>query len=225
MNANELEWKQRLLRLDTAAVSDAMDSLGVNRALQGIAARVAGAKMAGPAFTVQYEAITDAPSGFQNAGNYIDEVPPHAVIVVNNDGNTACTNWGDILTRKALRQDIAGTVVNGSARDIETIRHLGYPLFTKGIYMVSGKNRVRVKATNVPVAIGATTVHPGDWVFGDDNGVVVIALEHLAAVIERAENVNNTEIGIVRAIESGQSLLAARQTFGYATPWEKSNVQ
>jgi regulator of RNase E activity RraA len=225
MNATELDWKQRLLQLDTAAVSDAMDSLGINRALHGIAPRVDGAKIAGPAFTVQYEAFSHEPSTFHNAGNYIDEVPPHAVIVVNNDANTACTNWGDILTRKALRQGIAGTVITGSARDIETIRKLGYPLYTKGIYMVSGKNRVRVKATNVPVDFAGVVVNPGDWMFGDDNGVVVIAPDQLEAVIERAENVNRTEIDIVRAIEAGESLVAARQNFGYSTPWEKRNVQ
>lgn len=225
MNENEMEWKERLVQLDTAAVSDAMDSLGINRALFGIAPRVQGAKIAGPAYTVQYEAFSSEPSTFQNAGNYIDEVPPHAVIVVNNDGNTACTNWGDILTRKAMQQGIAGTIINGSARDIETIRKLGYPLYTKGIYMVSGKNRVRVKATNVPVEIAGIAVNPGDWIFADENGVVVIAPEHLQAVIERAENVNATEIDIVRAIESGESLVAARQNFGYSTPWKKNNVR
>lgn len=225
MNSNQMAWKERLLQLDTAAVSDAMDSLGINRALFGIAPRVDGAKIAGPAFTVQYEALSNEPATFQNAANYIDEVPPHAVVVVNNDANTACTSWGDILTRKALRQDIAGTVINGSARDIETIRKLGYPLFTAGIFMVSGKNRVRLKATNVPVEIAGVTVQPGDWIFGDDNGVVVIGVEHLQAVIERAENVNNTEIGIVKAIESGESLVAARQNFGYSTPWEKQHAQ
>lgn len=225
MNANEIAWKERLLQLDTAAVSDAMDSLGINRALFGIAPRVESAKIAGPVFTVQYEAFSNEPSTFQNAGNYIDEVPPHAVIVVNNNGNTACTNWGDILTRKALQQGIAGTVINGSARDIETIRKLGYPLYTKDIYMVSGKNRVRLKATNVPVEIAGVAVNPGDWIFADDNGVVVIAPEHLQAVIERAENVNNTEIEIVRAIESGESLAATRQNCGYSTPWKKRNVQ
>ncbi|BBP00482.1 RraA family protein [Sulfuriferula nivalis] len=224
MDAIEMQWKERLLQLDTAAISDAMDSFNINRALFGILPRVEGAKIAGPAFTVQYEALSSVPSGFQNAANYIDEVPPHAVVVVNNDGNTSCTNWGDILTRKALRQGIAGTIINGSARDIETIRKLGYPLYSKGIYMVSGKNRVRLKASNVAIEIAGVVVNPGDWIFADDNGVVVIAPENLHAVIERAENVNHTEIEIVRAIESGESLVTARQNFGYSTPWEIRNV-
>lgn len=216
-----MEWKERLLQLDTAAVSDAMDSLGINRALLGILPRVEGAKMAGPAHTVQYEPITDAPATFQNAGNYIDDVPAGCVVVIDNGGNTACTNWGDILTRKAVQQHIAGTVINGSARDIETIRTLEYPLFTRGIYMVSGKNRVRIKATNVPVEIGGVTVLPGDWIFADDNGVVVIGVDHLQDVIERAENVNATELGIIEAITRGQSLVSARESHGYSTPWEK----
>lgn len=223
MNDRNTVLKERLLELDTAAVSDAMDSLGINRALFGIIPRVKGAKIAGPAFTVQYEAFKGAPSSFQNAGNYIDEVPAHSVIVVNNDGNTACTNWGDILTRKALHQNIAGTIINGSARDLETIRKLGYPIYTKGIFMVSGKNRVRVKVTNVSVDIDGVTVSPGDWLFADDNGVVVVHTDQLQAVIERAENVKSTEIEIVKAIAAGQSLAGARKNFGYSTPWIRKN--
>ncbi|MFC5571151.1 RraA family protein [Lysobacter yangpyeongensis] len=221
MNAKHVEWKQRLLQLDTAAVSDAMDSLGINRALFGIAPRVEGAKLAGPAYTVMYEPISETPAAFQNAANYIDDVPAGHVVVIDNGGNTACTNWGDILTRKAVQQQLAGTVINGSARDIETIRALGYPLFTRGIYMVSGKNRVRLKATNVPVEIAGVRIQPGDWLFADDNGVVVVAAERLDEVIARAENVHATEQGIVQAIGAGESLVAARESHGYATPWEQ----
>jgi regulator of RNase E activity RraA len=212
--------RDRLLRLDTAAVSDALDSLGLSGALFGILARLTGKKMAGPAFTVQYQSLDASRKGFQNAANYIDKVPPGAVVVISNDGDTTCTNWGDILTRKAIFQGIAGTVINGSARDIETIRELNYPLFSRGIFMVSGKNRVELKATNVPVRFGDVTIEPGDWIFGDDNGVLVIAPENLQEMIERAEVVQETEINIVRSIHAGEELVNARERFGYSAPWE-----
>ena len=215
--------KARLLELDTASLSDAMDSLGCNRALASIVPRVDGAKLAGPVYTVQYEPFKEQPLAFQGAGNYIDDVPSGSVLLINNHGNTLCTNWGDILTRKALLQKLAGTVINGSARDIALVRSLGYPLFTKGIFMVSGKNRVRVTAVNVPVQVGDVRVEPGDWLFGDDNGVLVLPIARMDEILTRAEQVLETEAGIVRAIEGGSKLDVARQNLGYATPWTASN--
>ncbi|WP_105167297.1 RraA family protein [Pseudoalteromonas sp. T1lg23B] len=223
MDFNVEEVRARLKKLDTPAVSDAMDSLGVNRALHGIECRTQGVKVAGPVFTVQYERFDKSPETFQNAGNYIDQVPAGAIVLINNYGDTSCTNWGDILTRKAMSSGIEGTVVNGSARDLAVVRELGYPLFSKGIYMVSGKNRVRVSATNVPVEINSVVVEPSDWLFADDNGVVVIAADNLLQVLERAENVEKTEERIVAAIESGASLDEARSQYGYSKPWEVVN--
>lgn len=218
-----MQMKARLQALDTAAVSDAMDSLGCNRALAGVAPRVDAVKMAGPVYTVEYSPFDAPPTSFQNAGNYIDDVPPGHVVLINNHGNTLCTNWGDILTRKALMQGLAGTVINGSARDLAVVRTLEYPLFTKGVYMVSGKNRVRVTAVNLPVTIGDIQVHPGDWLFGDDNGVLVLPENRMSEILHRAEGVLATEADIVRAIEGGSKLEAARKTLGYATPWTSSS--
>jgi regulator of RNase E activity RraA len=177
-------------------------------------------KIAGPAFTVKYEACTPEKNQFMNAGNYIDEVPAGAVIVVDNGGRTDCTSWGNILTTKALQKGIAGSVIYGSARDIADIRQMGYSLFSSNIYMVSGKNRARVSAVQCALDIGGVTVCPGDWVFGDDNGVLVIPGEHLEEVIRRAENVENTERKIIGAINGGTSLDVARQQLGYHVPWE-----
>ncbi len=216
---NQSALRARLIALDTAAVSDAMDSLGVNRALAGIVPRVEGIKTAGPVYTVQYEPFDAPPTSFQGAGNYIDDVPAGHVLLIDNGGNTLCTNWGDILTRKALMQGIAGTVINGSARDIALVKSLGYPLFTKGVYMVSGKNRVRVTGVKVPVRVGDVQVDPTDWIFADENGVLVLPAALLEEIIVRAERVLETEAGIVRAIESGAKLDAARSSHGYATPW------
>ncbi|ECJ4667205.1 RraA family protein [Salmonella enterica subsp. diarizonae] len=214
--------KERLLALDTAAVSDALDSLYISGGLLGIKQQVSGKKIAGPAFTVQYEACTPEKNRFMNAGNYIDQVPARAVIVVDNGGRLDCTSWGNILTTKAVQKKIAGSVIYGSARDITDIRQMDYPLFSCNIYMVSGKNRARVKAVQCTLDIHGVTVCPGDWVFGDDNGVLVIPGEHLEEVIRRAENVENTERQILSTIDAGTPLDVARQQLGYDVPWENN---
>ncbi|MCT8342703.1 MULTISPECIES: RraA family protein [Photorhabdus] len=213
--------KKRLMKLDSAAISDAMDSLHIPAGLAGIVPRSnVGIKMAGPAFTVRYEPIIPEQGKFLNAGNYIDEVPAGYVIVVDNQGRTDCTSWGNILTFKAVQKGIAGSVIYGSARDLSEVRRLEYPLFTTGVYMVSGKNRAKVAAKQCTLDIGGVAISPGDWVFADDNGALVIPQQHLLTVIERAENVDKTEQAIIEAITNGEDLVNAREKLGYAVPWK-----
>ncbi|OSN02903.1 dimethylmenaquinone methyltransferase [Lonsdalea britannica] len=212
--------QQRLLALDTASVSDALDSLYIAGGLLGIKPQTVGKKIAGPAYTVKYEAYEPEKNTFMNAGNYIDDVPTGAIVVVDNGGRMDCTSWGNILTTKALQKKIGGTVIHGSARDIADIRKMDYPLFASNIYMVSGKNRARVIALQCALNINGVTISPGDWLFGDDNGVLVIPQERLEEVIQRAENVENTERQIIDTIVEGFKLEDARDKLGYDIPWE-----
>ncbi|MEV7560652.1 isocitrate/isopropylmalate family dehydrogenase [Streptomyces sp. NPDC089795] len=210
----------RLARLDTASVSDALDSIGVGGVLAGIAPRVPGTRAAGRAFTVTYRPVdTRADRGFRNAANYLDDVPAGSFVVVDNAGSTTCTNWGSLLTALAQRRGVRGTAVHGSARDISEIRAAGYPLFSTGATMVSGKNRVELAATGRDVAVGEVTVRPGDIVVADDNGALVVPAAHAAEVADRAERVERTEAAIAEAVAGGLRLDEARRRFGYADPW------
>jgi regulator of RNase E activity RraA len=210
----------RLRALDTAALSDAMDSLGMPCVLSGIQAQVPGATVAGIAFTVTYRPIDPAVTGFRNAANYIDDVPAGSVIVVDNAGSTKCTTWGGLLTSVARRREIAGTVIHGSARDVREIREHNYPLFSTAVRMVSGKNRVELASTGEDVLIGSVRVRAGDVVVADDNGAIVIPCDYVIDVINRAEQVERTEELISRAAESGLRLDEARRQFRYDRPWD-----
>ncbi|MFE5580845.1 isocitrate/isopropylmalate family dehydrogenase [Kitasatospora sp. NPDC056531] len=215
----------RLARLDTASVSDALDSLGVGGVLAGIAPRVPGTRAAGRAFTVTYQPVDSTAEGFRNAANYLDDVPEGSFVVVDNAGDTSCTNWGSLLTKLAQRRGVRGTALHGSARDIAEIRAAGYPLFSTGATMVSGKNRVELAATGRDVVIGAVTVRPGDIVVADDNGALVVPAEHAAEVAERAERVERTESAIAEAVDAGLRLDEARRRYGYAKPWDDGGAQ
>ncbi|USA55380.1 RraA family protein [Acinetobacter sp. C32I] len=220
METTLMSIKERLLALDTASVSDAMDSLDIPCGLHSIHARVSGKKIAGPAFTVKYESYQPENEIFSNAGNYIDTVIEGSVIVIDSQGRSDCTNWGNILTTKAKLNNIEGTVLFGAARDINEIRKMEYPLFSSHIYMVSGKNRTRIAAIQNTIEIGSVIITPGDWIFGDDNGVLSIPQSKLLDVLERAENVELTEQRILAAVLNGGNLSEARKMLGYATPWE-----
>ncbi|WP_435284402.1 isocitrate/isopropylmalate family dehydrogenase [Streptomyces koelreuteriae] len=210
----------RLARLDTASVSDALDSLGIGGVLAGLSARVPGSRTAGLAYTVTYRPVDSEVQGFRNAANYLDDVPEGSFVVVDNAGSTSCTNWGSLLTSVAIGRGVRGTALYGSARDIAEIRAAGYPLFSTGATMVSGKNRVELAATGREITVGEVTVRPGDVVVADDNGVLVVPAAHAAEVADRAERVEGTETAIAEGVGTGLRLDEARKRFGYARPWE-----
>lgn len=204
--------------LDTACLSDAMDSMGLDGGLLGIDQQVPGARCVGFAYTVCYESV-EAGDSFRNAANYIDDVPANAVIVSSNPGRTDCTTWGDILTHVAIGKQIAGTIIDGAARDIDTVRRLGYPLFSRARYMKSAKNRVQLKAVQVPLSIGGTRIAPGDLMVCDSSGCIAIAREHASEVVRRAHAVERTEQDIIASVGDGLSLKQARALHRYDQPW------
>ncbi|MDD7804874.1 MAG: RraA family protein [Endozoicomonas sp. (ex Botrylloides leachii)] len=219
----EKQFKDRILNLDTSVVSDALDSLSITGGLLDIKTRNPGKKMAGPAFTVRYAPITPNVENFQNAGNYIDEVLEGHIVVVDNQGRLDCTSWGGILTKKSISKNIGGTVVFGSIRDINEIKNLHFPVFSSNVFMVSGKNRARVVEKQRKITINNVSINPTDWIFGDDNGVLVIPFKDLNKVIDRAEKTKLTEKRIHGAISEGVTLEKAREKYGYSTPWEEKN--
>ncbi|KWS22694.1 RraA family protein [Pseudomonas syringae] len=204
--------------LDTASLSDALDSLGIDGGLSGITSQVPGTRCVGIAFTVQYEPV-GASAVFKGAANYIDHVPAGAVIVSSNNGRQDCTVWGDIMTRFALANGIKGTVIDGVARDIDTVIECNYPLFSRGRFMQSAKNRARLQAVQVPLLIAGVAVRPGDLLVCDGSGCVVIPQQLAVEVVRRAQAIEHTERSIIEAISAGWPLEKARSTYRYDQPW------
>lgn len=214
---------KKLYTFNTTEISDALDACQVEGALLHLKALAPGMKMAGHAYTVRYAANEQKNVGFRNAANYIDAVPEHSVIVIDNEGRIDCTAWGAILTKMAQHMNIAGTVVNGAVRDVDFIREANYPLFCAGTYMRSGKNRIHKVDEQCPLSINEVTINPGDIIFADDNGVLVIPRQLMAEVIEKAEKIKFTELNIAQAIQDGSSLEQARIDYRYDQPWLGAN--
>lgn len=204
---------QELREIGTTSISDALDTLGMNGGCLSIRPLMPGLRCAGPAYTVRFEPVRPGESG--PAADYIDDVPSGSVIVLDNGGATFCTVWGDILTACALARGVAGTVIHGCCRDSAGIRAAQYPLFSVSSYMKSGKNRVRMVARQVEVRIGETLVRPGDLVFGDDDGVLVVPADRAEEVARITAEVVDMERRVVAAIQAGSTLSAARKANGY----------
>lgn len=204
----------RLKALGTATISDALDRLGLHGSAYGIAPLQTGTRMAGPAYTVRYVPAGD-PVG--TVGDFIDDIPRGGVAVIDNQGRTDCTVWGDILTTYADLHELAGTAIWGVCRDTRVPRERAYPMFSAGSFMRTGKDRVEVADVQVPVALGDVQVRPGDIVVGDDDGVVVIPAHRLDEVYALADQIGETEDRIMAAVESGATITTARAEFGYHT--------
>jgi regulator of RNase E activity RraA len=203
---------ERAARLDTATLSDALDRLGINGQCSKIAPCDSSFRMCGRAYTILYGPAGTPPG---TVGDYIDEVPTGSVIVLDNGGRDNATVWGDILTEIAHRRGIAGTVIDGICRDVSLCLKLGYPVFSRGHWMRTGKDRVQVEATNVAVNIGDARVMPGDLMRGDADGVVVIPREHEEKVLSAAEEIEAAEDRIRSAVRAGTRLDEARKANRY----------
>jgi regulator of RNase E activity RraA len=201
--------------LDTCGVSDAMDKLGLPGQCLDIMPLANYTKtVVGPAFTVKYVAASNPPGP---VGDFVDDVAPGDVVVIDNDGRTDCTVWGDIMTQFALSQKFAATVIDGVCRDVMKAIGDGYPMFTRGRFMRTGKDRVEFSAAGVPVSIGTARVRPRDIVVADANGVVVVPREKAREVAETARKIEEAEASIRRKISNGKTLKEARATLGYHT--------
>lgn len=202
----------RASRLDTATLSDALDRLGLVGQCYRIHPRSTASRMTGRAWTLLY-GPAGSPAG--TVGDYIDDVPPGHVVVLDNGGRDNATVWGDILTEIAHRKGIAGTLIDGINRDVALSLELGYPIYSRGHWMRTGKDRVQVEATQVPVNIGDVRVAPGDLIRGDADGVVVIAREHEDKVLAAAEEIQRAEDAIRESVRNGMSLREARERHRY----------
>ncbi|MCC9296235.1 RraA family protein [Clostridium sp. MT-14] len=201
-------------KLDTSSITDALDKQGIVGGLLGIKGVVNDTRACGQAFTVHY-----VPCGINKGtvGDFLDDVQEGDVVVIDNSGREYCTVWGDIMSQVAKEKRIAGTVIDGVCRDVKTIREIKYPIFTKGIYMMTGKDRVEADAINIPVGISGVKVCPGDLIVADENGVVCIPISSVKETLEIAKSIEATEVHIVNAVKGGKTLKEARAEMGYHT--------
>ena len=201
--------------LDTPAISDALDKLGiVGQALNIMPLTTYDKVTVGPAFTVRYEAASNPPG---SVGDFIDEVAAGDVVVIDSGGRTDCTVWGDIMTQYAGIRDIAGTIIDGVCRDVDTALADRYPLFTAGRWMRTGKDRVQVASVNGAVSVGDVRVENRDMVVADSNGVVIVPRSRAREVAQVARTIEETEGKIREMIAGGATIAEARAELGYHT--------
>ena len=175
--------------LYTAVVSDSLDQLGVrNQAMREYLRPVhAQCSFAGWARTISCSDIDHIPpEPYALEIEAVDSLQPGEVAVVGTGKSTRNAPWGELLSTAARARGARAAVVDGLVRDVRKIEELGFPVFAAGIKPVDSMGRGVVTAYNVPVECGEVLVHPGDFVCGDYDGVVVVPQAMVKEVIELA---------------------------------------
>jgi regulator of RNase E activity RraA len=126
------------------------------------------------------------------------------VLVIANDGRLDVSCWGGILTVAAGRLGIGGVVIDGACRDIAESEEHDFPVFGRAVVPVSARGRIVQLAMEEPVPFAGVTVHPGDLVLADRNGVVFVPQQELDRVLDLAERIVAREEGMAAAVRSGQ---------------------
>lgn len=216
------EFRARLEILATSNLSDALDQLGIARcSVVGIVPRWGRTKVVGRAVTIRMTAAGAVPAKAHLGVDAIFNSHPGDVIVIDNRGDLHNNCWGEILAMGARQKGVSGVVVDGAVRDVDACEAFGFPVHARGTVPSTARGRIVQEAWNVPVRLGDAPVRPGDVIVADVNGVVVIPIEKVQEVINAAEEIMNKELEMVRALESGESILEVDRRFNYERMLQK----
>ncbi len=188
--------RDMLLRTSAADVTEALHNAG---AIEGVRPIVPGAKMVGRALTVW-----TYPGDWAKPVEAIDRAEPGWVLVVDAGGRPPAV-WGEKATMSCLQRELAGIVIDGAIRDTMNIREMGFPAFASLVTPVAGEPK-GMGMIDVPLTIGGQYIRTGDWIVGDDDGVVVIPQERAVEVANRAQSVLEREEREMAEIDQGSTL-------------------
>lgn len=197
---------ERLRRLDTCSVSDALDKLGLPGAVVGLAPLTVRARVAGRAVTVKLGApLEDLPKRHLGTGAVM-AARSGDIIVVEHRGRLDVSGWGGLLSRGAVKRGVAAVIVDGACRDLDESLEFGLPVYARAAVPVTARGRVAEHGFNEPITMGGVAVSPGDLVLADGSGVVFIAAARAEAVILAAEAIYAREQLMAAAIERGDPI-------------------
>jgi 4-hydroxy-4-methyl-2-oxoglutarate aldolase len=210
MEAAPDEIVARLMRLDSCAVSDALDKLESSGCVTGLSPLSSTRKIAGRIHTVRLVAKDKAPTASgppRHLGTTaIEACKPGEIIVVEQKSGVDAGSWGGILSLGARLRGVAGVVVDGPVRDVDEARQMDFPVFGRSATARTARNRIVEIGTDIPVSIGDLTVHPGDYVLADGSAVVFLAQADAARILDAAESIAAREAAMAKALQSGKPI-------------------
>ena len=171
-------------------------------------------KLAGYAMTVlMIDVYGEQKKPFGYLTEALDDLQEDEIYIATG-GTKRCAYWGELLTATARTRGAVGAVLNGWHRDTPQVLEQNWPVFSCGCYAQDSSVRTQVVNWRCRIEVGEVTVNPGDLIFGDMDGVLVIPKEHIDEVVTRALEKARGEKKVRKAIEGGMSATEAFATFG-----------
>jgi 4-hydroxy-4-methyl-2-oxoglutarate aldolase len=194
----------RLGRLDSCALSDALDKLNLPGAVSGIHRLSTARRIAGRVLTVKLVADDGRAVASRHLGTAaIEAAQPGDVIVVEQRTGIDAAGWGGTLSLGASLRAIAGVIVEGPARDVDESSAHDFPVFARDHTPRTARGRVVEGGTNVPITVGECSVTPGDFVVADGSGVVFVTAGEIERVLEAAEAIAERERSMAESLRAG----------------------
>lgn len=206
---------RELAQLDTCAISDALDRLGLPGVVVGIRAMSSRRRIAGRVVTVQLEPAGAGPADQPAAGSTVSRhlataavaaAGPGDIIVIAHGGRLTVAGWGGILSLAASVRGVEGVIVDGACRDLDEAIELDFPVYAAGAVPTTARGRVREASWNRPITVAGVGVRPGDCVIADASGVVFIPADRLAEILAAAGEIVARERAMADAVRAGRSV-------------------
>lgn len=215
----------RLGKLDTCAVSDALDRLGLRGATFGVRPLWSCPRIVGRAVTVKIK-----PAGLEKPKQHlgtaaIQAARPGDIIVIDSGGRQDASAWGGLLSLAAKTKGLSGVVIDGACRDIDESREVGFPVYARAVIPMTARGRVMQDSFNQEIAFAGVQVHPGDLLIADGSGVVFIPREKEQEVVKEAEAVAQQEARMAEGIRQGLSVVEVLEKLGYESMLDKAKKE
>jgi regulator of RNase E activity RraA len=198
------QFSERLGRMDSCAVSDALDKLGLPGSVTGIPRVSTERRIAGRVLTVKLDRAEGRNSTRHLCTTAIEAASPGDIIVCEQRTGLDAACWGGNLTIAAKMRGVAGAIIDGPARDIDESRQLDFPVFARSITGRTARGRIVEVSTGGSILIGDVAVNPGDYVIADGSSVVFVAETDIGRVVDTAELIVRRESLMAQALRDGK---------------------
>ena len=199
------ELLDRLKNLDSCAVSDAMDSLGLPGEVTGINNQTTKDKIAGRTLTVKLGAKPPEGGSVRHlCSGAIEAGGTGNVIVIEQSTGIDAAGWGGVLSNAAQHNGIEGVFLEGPARDIDEAASLGFTVYARSHTARTARGRVYEQSYNTEITVGDVKVNEGDYVIADGSAVVFIPADRAEEVIKIAERIVAKEKLMTEAVRAGK---------------------
>ncbi|MFS2161130.1 RraA family protein [Pseudomonas sp. Pseusp122] len=197
----------RLAALDTNTVSDALDFLGLSGATVGLRPLWNCPKIVGRASTVLLGPKTGSAPTVHLITPVVEKITSDDRVLVIGGGIEGISCWGDILANAAVGKKVRGTVIDGFSRDIDGSASIGYPVYGRGVTMISARNRVIQIDAAITIRVAGADVSEDDYVIADNCGTVFVPQAHIEEVIALGERIHRRQEAMVEAVRGGRSVV------------------